>query len=139
MNQQGANERSGLHLVRPPASAARRARARAWLLETAPDPLPDEARLILALDGAPDVEPWQLEDVVDSLVNEGALDRVQIGRRGHLTRVGNAADDDVSELERFQLQVLLDIEMEKILLFRVAIVFELIVLALLLRSWLLAS
>lgn len=119
-----------------------KARARAavanWLLRTAPDPAPDDPEILAGLDGFPGgLERKDLREVIEDLVSHGELEKVQIGARQYLTRRTRPTIERDDDRELFRLEIALDLDREKQLLFKIAIVLELIVIALILRQWVL--
>lgn len=107
-----------------------------WLLEQAPDPLPDNPAVILAIEDCPrGLSAKSLRKLIEDLVSEGRFDRIQIGSNQHLTRRTRPFISRDDDRERFQLEIALDLESEKHLLYRVMIVIELIVIGLFIRQW----
>jgi len=109
-----------------------------WLLNHAPDPCPDNAELILTLSDCPrDIPAKRVRELIEDLVSDGSFDRIQIGSQQHLTRRVRPALSIDHGKERFQLEIAIDLENEKQLLYRITIVLELIVIGLILRQWIL--
>ncbi|MEM6704058.1 MAG: hypothetical protein AAF690_15175 [Acidobacteriota bacterium] len=130
---------SGLRLVANGPALERQKVAESWLLERAPDPLPDHAGLLVKIEGAPPgISPRDLEDAIEALVASQKLARLQIGGVRHITR--QSAAQLVSEDEaRNRLEVRLDIEAERQLLYRLGLVLESIALGLIVRHAVLES
>ena len=128
-----SSKRPHLRLVQPPEQQRLERELESWLVSSAPDPLPDDEHLISKLEGAPPLALWQIRESIEGLVETGRLYRVQIGNRRHLTRTGESWDPRREE-EVFRLEVELDVEAEKQLLLKTALVLELIFLALLCRE-----
>ncbi len=109
-----------------------------WLLNHAPDPCPDNAELILMLPDCPgDIPAKGVRELIEDLVSDGSFDRIQIGSQRHLTRRVRPVLGTDHDKERFQLEIAIDLENEKQLLYRIVIVLELIVIGLILRQWIL--
>jgi len=109
-----------------------------WLLNHAPDPCPDNAELILTMSDCPGGLPAKgVRELVEDLVSNGSFDRIQIGAQQHLTRRVRPVVVIDHDKERFQLEISIDLEHEKQLLYRIVIVLELIVIGLILRQWIL--
>ncbi|MBX2867593.1 MAG: hypothetical protein KTR18_02905 [Acidiferrobacterales bacterium] len=109
-----------------------------WLLADAPDPCPDNAGLILSLTGCPDgLSEKGVRELIEDLVSDGSFDRIQIGSQQHLTRRVRPVVSADQDKERFQLEIAIDLENEKQLLYRIVIVLELVVIGLILRQWIL--
>ncbi len=107
-----------------------------WMLTAAPDPCPDNAQLILALSDCPGGIPAKgVRELIEDLVSDGSFDRIQIGSQQHLTRRSRPVLGIDPDKERFQLEIAIDLENEKQLLYRIVIVLEIIVIGLILRQW----
>jgi len=78
-----------------------------------------------------------VRELVEDLVSNGSFDRIQIGSQQHLTRRVRPVVGMDHDKERFQLEISIDLEHEKQLLYRIVIVLELIVIGLILRQWIL--
>lgn len=114
---------------------ARRDLAR-WLIEGAPDPVPDNPRLVLALENCPGgLSAKDVRELIEDLVSEGRFDRIQIGSQQHLTRRARPVIGTHDDKERFRLEVAIDLENEKQLLYRIVIILELVTIGLFLRQW----
>jgi hypothetical protein len=106
-----------------------------WLLQSAPDPIPDDAKIILAIEGCPSgLTSKMLRELIEHAVSDGKFERILIGSRQHLTKQVRpiiVRDDD---RECFRLEIALDLESEKQLLFKLVIIIELIVIGLFIRQ-----
>lgn len=132
----GSRQNRFLKLVVDEKTAEAKRQTADWFGSEAPDPVPDDCALIAQLDDYPGLlNSRDLRELIENLVSEGRLDKIQIGARQYLTRQSQpviARDDD---RELFRLEIALDLEREKQLLFKLVIVIELIVIALIVRQW----
>ena len=132
----GSRKNRFLKLVVDEKSAEAKRLTAHWFSDEAPDPCPDDCSLITQLDGYPgQLNSRELRELIENLVSEGRLEKIQIGARQYLTRHTQpviARDDD---RELFRLEIALDLEREKQLLFKLLIVIEAIVIALIVRQW----
>lgn len=125
-----------LRLVVDEKTAASKSRAMEWFLESAPDPCPDDCDLIAGLEDFPGgLKRKHLRELIENLVADGRLEKIQIGARMYLTRrkLSEIYRDD--DRERFRLEIALDLEREKHLMYKIVIVIESIIIALILRQW----
>ena len=128
-----------LRLVPVKADAESLQKVEQWLLRSAPNPAPDDERLLQGLMVGIHVDTATIREAVDGLVRRGLLDQVQIGKHVHLIRAKRPArvleEEDPEKVFRVQVQI--DLEAEKGLLYRLMIVVEVVFLGLLVREWLL--
>jgi len=107
-----------------------------WFTNAAPDPCPDNAELILALEDCPKgLSAKAVRELIEDLVSDGSFTRIQIGSQRHLTRRAKPSLGFDHDRERFQLEISIDLEKEKQLLYRIVIVLEAITIGLLVRQW----
>lgn len=107
-----------------------------WFMKAAPDPCPDDFELISQLDGYPaGLNRKDTRELIEDLVSEGLLEKIQIGARQYLTRQKRPLIQRDDDRELFRLDIALDLEREKHLLFKILVVLEFIVITLILRQW----
>lgn len=106
-----------------------------WLNNKAPDPIPDEPIIILGLDGCPGGLARQtLRELLEHLVATDQYKRIKVGSRQYLKRQTKLAINCGNGDALFKLEIAIDLESEKQLLYKTVIVLELIVIALILRQ-----
>ncbi len=109
-----------------------------WLLKSAPDPTPDDPEILSTLESFPGgLNRKDLRELIEDLVSRGDLEKIQIGSRQYLTRRQRPTIERDDDRELFRLEIALDLDSEKQLLYKVLIVLELIVISLILRQWVL--
>ena len=132
------NPPSTLRLVASDERHAARRAAAEWLSNTAPDPIPESPTLLARLVDSPsEVRADDFEAAITDLVDRRELFRVQIGAVTHLTREAGRSPTATFDEQRHRLDVRIDLEKERQLLFRLALVLEGIALFLLLRQFML--
>ncbi|MBT8049321.1 MAG: hypothetical protein HKN57_01715 [Xanthomonadales bacterium] len=110
----------------------------AWLMESAPDPFPDDFELLSRLEGYPgELGRKDLRELIEHLVAGDRLEKIQIGARQYLTRQKQPLIQRDDDRELFRLDIALDLEREKHLLYKIVIIIECIVIALIFRQWVL--
>lgn len=111
-------------------------RTSAWFLEHAPDPCPDDIALITQLEDYPAaLGRKDLRELIENLVASGRLEKIQIGARQYLTRQKRPQIQRDDDRELFRLEIAVDLEREKQLLYKILIVIEAVVIGLILRQW----
>lgn len=127
-----------LRLVVDEEKAQAKLKTTDWFAETAPDPCPDDLELISRLEDYPaTLSRKDLRELIEYLVSQGRLEKIQIGARQYLTRQKRPVIQRDDDRELFRLDIALDLEREKHLLYKIVIVIEFVVIALILRQWVL--
>jgi hypothetical protein len=131
-----SDHKNFLRLVVDEDTAAAKKLTKAWFLDSAPDPCPDDCSLIPGLEDYPgSLGRRDLRELIEDLASDGQLEKIQIGSRQYLTRQKRPAIHRDDDREHFRLEIELDLEREKHLLFKLLIVVEVIVIGLILRQW----